>query len=420
MSEFTFAVMVKTTLEKALTVVKNFNTNAYLFRANNLWTAVTMEDYSKGVDLAKRISSELNTHAFNFINCEDHGWEYSLYFDGNQLANLVIDYEKDNPENPAGILKNADLELLKALGGKESALEDLKNYILNYTPENILNGVDYFKNAFNFENISWVSYSYLGQLTEQEKISLGLIFIEPKPSLKETILHKLGFASEKGRKLNLKKLILNSLGEKLAEKGYFFEKNNPLAGDYAFFRMENSFRVGLQIFKTENTLSAGLKTHTGDYDLFYITGQKPGFRTYSNEPELKEIMDEILTQFLDKGESIIREESLDQFDALATYENIVDPFLEQYNFKRNQAEDIVLAGGSVIYKNGAKEIKFQHGQHYVAIGCYVKTDNGEKNLLELVPEIPNQGGFPFNNVTDYQQNIDKFIDFLKNYYLMME
>ncbi|MDA8236195.1 MAG: hypothetical protein M0Z31_15635 [Clostridia bacterium] len=179
MSEFTFVTLIKgRKVEDIANKLKIVREEIMIFPVSQHWHGVLIEnEFENSESLTMVLSKILLTQAFLFINCEDYGWGYTLYDKGREKAHLYISGEEDEIS-----LTEANLDYLIELGGNYEDLNKLKEFVENfyYTPEIDFEGCDYFKKAFGFDNVEYVSYHHFKELPEDKIAGMGVLRIGGK------------------------------------------------------------------------------------------------------------------------------------------------------------------------------------------------------------------------------------------------
>lgn len=410
MSEFTFSTIIRNASSKEIEeYLRREGINGYVLTANQTWVAVAIENSEdKGEEFAKTLSKKLKEYVFYFMHGEDHGWSYTLFFDGVTAADLVIDYEEvfeernnTNSGLDADEIKRANIFLLRKIGGNNRYLDQLEDYLSNCRKDTkrVLEGVNFFKEAFDFHKIHWVSYEYFADMSMEE-----LKRIKVTPVVKGNI----------NAKINLKKVVLGEIESDLKELGYFFDKAKSGEGLFSFFKKDgNYFDLGLAIDKS--TMSSTLRPyiHVPTFqtiNLFYVTdGDRKEFE-YSNIEELKSALKIIRDSFVNNGDKWVKEHQTEFFDAGLVYNEVVDELLDKHNFKRVRTSEDILHGGVVSYGKDALKISFYHAKDKAIIACNIFDGQQEKLLRTFLEEL---------NVKDVQlgtfyKNREEYIDIIKS------
>ncbi len=408
MSEFTFATLIKDTniddIKQKLTAV---GINGYIFQANNFWTAiVSMGDMENGEDITKQVSQTLKCTAFYFINCEDHGWGYSLFKHGRLEAYLHVNYEADAKVD----ISEANIWKLKEICSDSASVEELERYLTSYANdlESVFIGVDLFKKAFDFIKVEWVSYEYFSGLSKSDLEKYGAVpLIKSKKS--------------KGIKSIIRSVCENELGR----SGYSYSEKYLKYGEYAFIKERNGFDQGLAIavekYKGVNLLAPVLKgplCHSSHNNLYYLTeGYIKDFE-YSNDFELESFLHEVISHFIKKGELWLKGHEVEYFDAVRVYNETVDMFFQEYSFKRVYM-DTDLLRGKVVYQRGNSSVIFFHMKNEAGFKCEYYGENGECiSLRSYILGYENISvPLEYRNEKDYMEILQMFLQGLKKYCL---
>ncbi|MGD8192135.1 hypothetical protein ACQCN2_19365 [Brevibacillus ginsengisoli] len=289
MSEYTYATLVKSkSQDNILSCLKEMKTEGYFLEANEDWFAVVINnDVTKGNEVARFFSDKLDTFSFFFWNCEDHGWGYSLFYRGEKVGSLRIDYEQINESD----VSEANVGALKEIVKREKEFNLLKDWMLK-VPTDILEGIQYYKNAFAFEKIEWVSYDYFSSLGDDALEQMGIMNanVEGNP------------------KLQVSKIILDVLEWPLGKLGYTWRKDKKYGvyrGEYVFLKTIDRFEYGLVISTSQkNLVEANIFSPVmRGVDMFrVIERDNPPTFHYKTERELRLVLGQILQYFLLKGD----------------------------------------------------------------------------------------------------------------------
>jgi hypothetical protein len=408
LSEFTFAILVKEVNKRKInSAVRKWKAPSCLFPANETWFAVVTEDGAEnGSEQARQLSAELNTHSFSFVHAEDHGWHYELYENGERKGTLEFNYETCDHSS----IDDANVPLLKKLAIDEVALGRLERVLGARTPqaEDLLHSVEHFKQALGFEKISWISYEYVSTMSKRQLDEIGATFIK--------LVTKRFLAD---------KIIVEVLDEPLRHMGYVYEERPEMGDRLYFVKRENGFDYGLMIDMTQkNTIEPRLFTprNTGA-NMFYIAMRGLKSFEYANEHELRQHLEEIVRVFQQTGDSWLKKNRIEIFDANPLYVEMADPFMAEYAFQRIHMDDRILFGGKVIYQGNRMQIEFTHIPKKASIVTYLVEETGKKSLQDFLVEhrdiLPvdiRTIHFLFQNRDEFVQALERTFDLLRFYF----
>lgn len=396
MSEFTNVTIVKNkTPNELLQYIKNNRTDGYTFPVNKYWSATVFENQLDiGFQVSKQLSKDLETYVFFFLNCEDSGWSYFLYYKGEQKDSIQISFDNDTDTN----IYEANFPLLIEIGGLKDELDKLQNYLSNYSNmgSEFLEGVEFFKKAFGFEKIEWTSYEYFSSLAEYELDNLGILS-----------------ALKKSKPIRTKSVIMKVMKKKLSEMGYIYDKAYDRGG-YTFVQEKNGFLVGLSIVIWEGTVEYRLKTPimiSNDETIFYNYG------IFNTQLELENILETFLNKFIEKGDKFIKESPIEKFDVFQTCSNSIDTLFEEYGFKRIGIENNYF-GLVIIYGKSDMKVCIQHNKMEATLSFKIINKKGEELFLHIIMDNYYLPGwrylFPiyYKNQAEYIELIKKHLDFL--------
>jgi len=420
MSEFTSTLIIKDVSIKEITdFYSKKNIEGFAFHINSKWRGVVLDvAFEKLSENACKLSLEFGTYTFNFFNFEDDGWGYDLYFKGEEKASLFINYDtsiRNNMESNDLTTQNPNLSLLNEIASKKEEIDKLQEY-LNDTcmdVDKLFQGVEYFKQAFELDSISFVSFEYFSSLSSK--------------ALKEFDAKHFRSA---GAVKNLKKSILKGLEGRLNQLGYYFDKEESGPNEFAFLQVENGFKKGLILTKEivfndknerVNRIEPCLRApvSVSGTNLYYRTEGVQKIFEYNSEAELNSALEQIFNQFVKRGLNWIAENSLKMFNAHKFYEDIVDNFFKKFTFKRVYTDENLLAGGKVIYSNGEVRVVFNHNWLHTNVSCRIVEAGTEKFLFDIAKEhnaekLMQKNGY--RNEEEYKKYINSCLPVLEQYY----
>jgi hypothetical protein len=412
LSEFTFAILVKEVNKRKInSAVRKWKAPSCLFPANETWFAVVTEDGAEnGSEQARQLSAELNTHSFSFVHAEDYGWHYELYENGERKGTLEFNYETCDHSS----IDDANVPLLKKLAIDEVALGRLERVLGARTPqaEDLLHSVEHFKQALGFEKISWISYEYVSTMSKRQLDEIGATFIKPVT-----------------KRFLADKIIVEVLDESLRHMGYVYEERPEMGDRLYFVKRENGFDYGLMIDMTQkNTIEPRLFTprNTGA-NMFYIAMRGLKSFEYANEHELRQHLEEIVREFQQTGDSWLKKNRIEIFDANPLYVEMADPFMAEYAFQRIHMDDRILFGGKAIYQGNRMQIEFTHFPQIASIVTYLVEETGKRSLQDFLVEhrdiLPvdiRTIHFSFKNQDEFVQALERTFDFLRFYFKQIQ
>lgn len=416
MNESTCAIIFEgKTIDDIITCCKTEAYDGYVLPVNIDWNAIVLKDYKTiNEEATKVLSEKLKTFTINLTDYEDFGWGFSLLSHGKELVDFSINYSEDSniehTREKIEKLSNSLLDLNEILTNTvvfEGINSFIKSYNLN--PELIYNGAHLFFEAFGFQIIQGLSYDKLSELLLEDLDEIEAVLINKK----------------KKKSQSFKQIVIKVVEKKLNQLGYYLSKERQSNDELGFYTEINGFKMGLVITKSRynNKFRAELYAPTiGKKELYLITEGKEREFEYHNEDKLTVILNEILNQFIAKGNKWLDNQKIDVFDPEKVYAEYVDGFLEQYFYKRISTSNNLLNGGQVIYNNGDSNIYFYHGLSIAFVKCGVRDKAGYKELIEIAvnhiyEEQLRKGSYKDGD--EYEKRISFYLKVLKELYLKM-
>jgi len=205
MSEFTAGVLfLKPSLERVEKAMQGFSLPFIVRPLNNQWGALFIEgdNYEYPPIQPKLVEISRDVPLLYFENPEDSGWGYAVYTNGTQAASLSVSYDldwnmtldlaeqrypnedyyveefgetwqeltnevlasSDYRDEVAQQFRNRNLPVLQIFGIDTNAVNALEKAISVETaldPELLFTQAEFFIEALNITEMSWMSYHYL-------------------------------------------------------------------------------------------------------------------------------------------------------------------------------------------------------------------------------------------------------------------
>ncbi|MEK3885848.1 hypothetical protein [Paenibacillus sp. PL2-23] len=373
--------------KKVAKEIKKLMLEAYVFKANTRWNAVTLRDENAYPFAASELSRILGVPVLFVRASEDDGWAYSLYLDGHEVVKYLT--------NDGEIIDESDrtlqLERLKAYSEEAQMIDDALNMTDCTDPSEPF---ELFLNAFGLTLLAWITYADLTDMSEAEKTQYDIQFV-----------------GNKNTKSSDKAIVAQIIGKPLANAGFSITSGHYFTNDFAFLTERHGFHVGLLVDIDHDRIEASVRSVYQPQRVVYLKEGEHQILFYHDRETFIKQLEYIRNAFLSAGIDYIESEQYEEFTREPIYAEL-DSTLAKDGFSRTSS-DFSLKGGCMSYLNKEKRLQiiFKHNDFSIGLGCFIKDGELEENILSL-NGIYNWG-FSFPNRQAYEDRLHEYVKLLR-------
>lgn len=373
-----------------------------MFDPHSEWVGLSFELLPKrGTEYAKKLSHFFHTYSFNFLYAEDHGWQYELFYNGDRVGKLEVNFETLAFSD----VKSANTILLKQLAMHTESIIKMEHVFAQRTLdlEDLHRSVRYFQEGFGLELLHPITYEYFASLSETKR--------------KHMNVHYFGQGK---KKIDLEKVLHDECKELLQERGYYYSQRDD---DYAFVSVVDGFEYGLKISKAYNLKRIEPRLFTPmakGINMYYAQKKYLKEFEYKNEAELRQSIKEICQTFLTFGDSWLKANRIKIFNANDLYDLQVDDFMKKHSYLRIKADENILFGGEMVYQGEKGTVVFKHFPQLTSVTLFATLDGQTIRLINYLLEHEKINRSDLKNIRSGFQNEEEFKIALKHAFDLLE
>jgi len=406
MVDHTRIILVKNELEESASACKSLKLQGFIMPINSEWCGVIVPNEDDVEKIAQSISKRTKAFTFLHEHVEDYGWYYQLYQQGKQVASLYMNYVEDDDH-----IDNANLPLLENIALSPSHLEKLDRCLQADYAGDEYYLLDLFREAFQFQDIQYLSYDSIEDLDSAHLEELKIEFL--MPSVKTA---------------NFADYVVGLFQKPLQQMDFILETELFADSHVRFNRVVNGFLFTVVFDRSEkNRLKFTLLTPYDNYHT-YKTLESSHLNVkldFQNKKELNDLLERHGYLFIKRANEFVTENPVVMGDVDKLYEERLHSALKKYGFE--QAEfppNVIKNGGVIMYQKGNDctiSLKHHHKladiepiiiykQRKYLISKIIKHHSKTLNLhLESGEEIY----FTFRNEHEFFQTLDRLIHYIK-------